>query len=91
MDPDIEARETAERALARLLELRASLSPSIADVAAVASEVRVPPGSVAASDKVRVEAWLAIRKIVRTLEGNDPQSKELGAFWSPAIDMKALA
>ena len=40
MDPNFEARETAERALARLLELRASLSPSIADVAAVASDVR---------------------------------------------------
>ena len=84
------SRQTAERALARLLELRASPSPSIADVAAVASEVRVPAGSVAASDKVRVEAWLAIRKIVRTLEGNNPQSQNLGAFWRQAIDYTKL-
>ena len=81
MNAAIEARGTAERALARLLELRANLSPSIADVAAVASEVRVPPGSglsspSAAANKARAEAWLAIRKVVRTLEGNNPGSNE---------------
>ena len=84
------ARETAERALARLLELRASPSPSIADVVAVASDIRVPSGSVAASDKVRVEAWLAIRKIVGTLEGNDSRSKDLAGFWRRAIDLTKL-
>ena len=88
--PDIEARGTAERALARLLELRASLSPSIADVAAVASEVRVPSGSVSAANTVRAEAWLAIRKVVRTLEGNNPGTSDLTAFWRRAIDMTKL-
>ena len=89
-DPNFEARETAERALARLLELRASLSPSIADVAAVASEVRVPSGSVSAANAVRAEAWFAIRKVVRTLEGNNPGTSDLTAFWRRAIDMTKL-
>jgi hypothetical protein len=90
MDPNIEARRTAESALARLLELRAAISPSIGDVAAVASEVRVPPGSASAANTARVEAWLAIRKIVRTLEGNNPGTSDLTAFWRRAIDMTKL-
>ena len=90
MDPNIEARETAERAVARLLELRASPSPSIADVAAVASEVRVPSGSASAANTARAEAWLAIRKVVRTLEGNNPGTIDLIAFWRQAIDMTKL-
>ena len=90
MDSDIKARETAERALARLLELRASLSPSIADVAAVASEVRVPSGAASAANAARAEAWLAIRKVVRTLEGNNPGTTDLTAFWRQAIDMTKL-
>ncbi len=90
MDIDIEARETAERALARLLELRAAANPTIGDVAAVAGEVRVPSGSATPANKVRVEAWLAIRKIVRTLEGNNPNTKDLAALWRLAIDMTKL-
>jgi hypothetical protein len=84
------ARETAQRALARLLELRASPSPSIADVAAVASEVRVPSGSESAANTARVEAWLAIRKVVRTLEGNNPGTSDLDGFWRQAIDLTKL-
>jgi hypothetical protein len=92
MKTTIDAGETAERALARLLELRASLSPSIADIAAVANEVRVPPGSesvgaAAAANKARAEAWLAIRKVVRTLEGNNPRSSELSSYWRIGIDL----
>jgi hypothetical protein len=93
MDTNSDARETAERALRRLLELQSSVSPSIADVAAVASEVRVPPGSElspAAANTARAEAWLAIRKVVRTLEGNNPTNSELTAFWRRAIDMVKL-
>jgi|SRR5665213_1554719 len=90
MDPNIEAHGTAERALARLLELRAAVSPSIGDVAAVASEVRVPSGSVSPASTARAEAWVAIRKVVRTLEGNNPQNQELGTFWRLAIDMTKL-
>src|SRR4051812_34822881 len=90
MDADIEARQTAERALARLLELRAAVSLSIGDLTAVASEVRVPSGSVSAANTARVEAWLAIRKVVRTLEGNNPTTRDLGAFWSEAIDRTKL-
>ena len=90
MNTDIEARETVERALARLLELRAAANPSIGDVAAVAGRVRVPAGSVSPANKVRVEAWLAIRKIVRTLEGNNPNTKDLPGSWRLAIDMTKL-
>jgi hypothetical protein len=36
-----------------------------------------------------VEAWLAIRKIVRTLEGN-PEHTDLAAFWRRAIDLAKL-
>jgi hypothetical protein len=88
---NIEARETAEHAMRRLLELRASPSPSIADVAAVAGEVRVPPGSSSTpANNARVGAWLAIRKVVRTLEGNNPGNSELAAFWRRAIDLTSL-
>jgi|SRR3954464_14925846 hypothetical protein len=90
MDPTIEARETAEHALAKLLELRTAVSPNIADVAAVASEVRVPSGSSSAANTARAEAWLAIRKVVRTLEGNNPGTSDLSAFWRQAIDMTKL-
>jgi hypothetical protein len=45
MNANSDARVIADRALWRLLELRASQSPSIADVAAIASEVWVPSGS----------------------------------------------
>ena len=93
MDTNSGARETAERALGRLLELRANVSPSIADVAAVASEVRMPSGSEmspAAANKARVEAWLAIRKVVRTLEGNNPGTSDLTTFWRRAIDLTKL-
>ncbi len=45
MDANNDARETANVALRRLLELRTSTSPSISDLAAIASEVRVPSGS----------------------------------------------
>ena len=86
-----EPRETAEHVLRRLLELRASLSPSIADVAAVASEVRLPAGSNSTpANNARVEVWLAIRKVVRTLEGNNPATSELTAFWRRAIDLTQL-
>ena len=87
---DNEAREAAEHALAWLLELRASPSPSFADVAAVASEVRVPSGSACAANTARAEAWMAIRKVVRTLEGNNPGTADLAAFWRQAIDMTKL-
>ena len=88
---NIEVRIIAEHALERLLTLRASPSPSIADVAAVASDVRVPSGSEHSgsdvANKARAEAWLAIRKIVRTLEGNNPANNDLAAFWRRAIDL----
>ena len=90
MDTDSDARVIAERALSRLLELRAGPPPSIADVAAVASEVRVPFGSESAANKARVEAWLAIRKIVRTLEGNNPGTNDLDAFWARALDLTKI-
>jgi hypothetical protein len=90
MDPKVEARETAVRSVARLLELSAIMSPSIGEVSAVASEVRVPPGSVSPASTARAEAWLAIRKVVRTLEGNNPQNQELGTFWRQAIDVTKL-
>ena len=70
--------------------MRVSLSLSIADVAAVASEVRVPSGSASAANTARAEAWLAIRKVVRTLEGNNPGSSNLTAFWRQSIDMTKL-
>ena len=93
MDTNSDAREVAERTLRRLLELRASLSPSIADVAAIASEVRVPSGSEfssqATANKARAEAWLAIRKVVRTLEGN-PGSNDLDALWGRALDLTKI-
>ena len=47
-------------------------------------------GSFGSEAKVRVEAWLAIRKIVRTLEGNNPRTRDLTAFWRQAIDMTKL-
>ena len=85
---DIEVRDTAAGALRKLLELRASQSPSIADVAAIASEVRLPSGSSPnPANNARVEAWLAIRKVVRTLEGNNPATSELTTFWRRAIDL----
>ena len=91
MDTNSDAREVAERALRRLLELRPSLAPSIADVAAIASEVRVPSGSEfsgqATANKARAEAWLAIRKIVRTLEGNNPGTNDLNGFWAHALGL----
>jgi hypothetical protein len=94
MDTNSDTREVAERALRRLLELRASLSPSIADVAAIASEVRVPSGSEfssqATANKARAEAWLAIRKVVRTLEGNNPGTSDLDAFWARALDLTKI-
>src|SRR4051794_856214 len=90
MDSTIEARDTAGRALAKLLELRAAANPNIGDVAAVASEVRVPSGSVSAANTARAEAWLAIRKVVRTLEGNNPGTADLTGFWRQAIDMTKL-
>jgi hypothetical protein len=84
---NIEAHMIAERALEKLLKFRPSLSPSIAEVAAVANEVRLPPGSDASqANQARVEAWLAIRKVVRTLEGN-PEHSDLTAFWRRAIDL----
>ena len=93
MDTNSDAREVAESALRRLLELRASLSPSIADVSAIASEVRVPSGSEfssqATTNKARAEAWLAIRKVVRTLEGN-PGSNDLDALWARALDLTKI-
>ena len=93
MDTNGEARDVAERASCKLLELRASLSPSIADVAAIASEVRVPSGSEfsshATANKARAETWLAIRKVVRTLEGN-PGAKDLDAFWGRAFDQTKI-
>ena len=94
MDTNSDAREVAERALVRLIELQTSQSPSIADVAAVASEVRVPSGSEfsseATTNKARAEAWLAIRKIVRTLEGNNPGTNDLDAFWGGALDLTKI-
>ena len=94
MDTNSDAREVAERALVRLIELQTSQSPSIADVAAVASEVRVPSGSEfsseATTNKARAEAWLAIRKIVRTLEGNNPGTNDLDAFWGRALDLTKI-
>jgi hypothetical protein len=94
MDTDSDARGIADRALVRLIELRASQSPSIADVAAIASEVRVPSGSEFSSqptaNKARAEAWLAIRKIVRTLEGNNPGTNDLDAFWGSALDLTKI-
>ena len=94
MDPNSQAREIAERALRKLLELRASQSPSIADVTAIASEVRVPSGSEMSSqptaNKARADAWLAIRKIVRTLEGNNPGTNDLDAFWGGALDLTKI-
>ena len=59
-------------------------------MAAVASEVRVPSGSKSAANKARVEAWLAIRKIVRTLEGNNPGTNDLDAFWARALDLTKI-
>ena len=93
MDTNSDAREVAERVLPRLRELRASLSPSTTDVAAIASEVRVPSGSEfsgqATANKARAEAWLAIRKVVRTLEGN-PGAKDLDAIWGRAVDLTKI-
>ena len=90
MDTDNEARKVAKRALLRLLELRSSQSPSTADVAAVAIEVRVPSGSEfsshAAANKARAEAWVAIRKVSRTLESN-PGAKDFDALWVSALDL----
>ena len=94
MDTNGDAREVAKRALLRLLELRTSQSPSVADVAAIASEVRVPSGSEfsshATANKARAEAWLAIRKVVRTLEGNNPGTNDLDAFWGRALDLTKI-
>jgi len=88
---NIEARKIAELAPQKLLELRARPSPSIKDLAAVADEVRIPPGSErSAANQCRVEVWLAIRKIVRTLEGNNPGTSNLTAFWRQAIDLTKL-
>ena len=33
---------------------------------------------------------MAIRKVVRTLEGNNPGTADLAAFWRQAIDMTKL-
>ena len=91
MDANNDARETAQVALRRLLELRTSPSPSIAHVAAIASEVRVPSGSGQTSaNKSRADAWLAIRKVVRTLEGNNPRTNDLTAFWDRALDLTKI-
>ena len=93
MDTNSEARDIAGRAVGRLTELRPSLSPSIADVAAIASEVRVPSGSEnsspATANKARAEAWLAIRKVCRTLE-NNPSANDLDALWGHALDMTKI-
>jgi hypothetical protein len=63
-------------------------------VAAIASEVRVPSGSEfsrhATANKARAEAWVAIRKIVRTLEGNNPSNSDLAGFWRLAIDLTKI-
>jgi anti-sigma-K factor RskA len=88
---NIEARKIAERALQKLLEFRASPSPSIKDLADVADEVRIPPDSErSAANQCRVEVWLAIRKIIRTLDGNNPTTSNLTAFWRQAIDLTKL-
>ena len=93
MDTDSDARGIADRALVRLIELRTSQFPSFVEVAAVASEVRVPSGSEfssqATTNKARAEAWLAIRKVCRTLEGH-PSSNDLDAFWGSALDLTKI-
>ena len=93
MDTNSGARAVAERALSRLFELRTSQSPSLTDVAAIASDVRVPSGSEfsshATANKARAEAWLAIRKVYRTLEGN-PGAKDLDALWGHALDLTKI-
>jgi hypothetical protein len=45
MDTNTGAREVAEHALLRLVALRVIPSPSFAEVAEIASQVRLPPGS----------------------------------------------
>ncbi len=90
MDTNIEARDIAGRAVGKLIELRASQSPSLADAATIASEVRVPSGSENSSaNKARAEGWIAIRKVCRTLESN-PTAKGLDALWGNAIDVTKI-
>jgi hypothetical protein len=93
MDTSTGAREVAEHALLRLVALRVIPSPSLAEVAEIASQVRLPPGSdfssPATTSKARVEAWLAIRKIVRTFEGN-PGAKDMDALWGRALDLTTI-
>ena len=92
MDTNSDAREVAERALSRLLELRASQSPSIADVAAVASEVRVPSGSEfparpRQTKLARRRGWRSARLFGHLRVTTRTIASDLAAFWRRAIDL----